>query len=79
MKVYVVVKADSYDEYDIDILGIFKNEKDAERCFIDFILGQYYYEAKTVEDLTNEEKEGIKNWDYWNDSYRLIISEEEIQ
>ena len=35
--VYVIAKA-SNDDYDIDILGVFKNKKDAEKWFADYIL-----------------------------------------
>ena len=75
MKVYVVVSASTCDDYDVDILGVFKNEKDAEKCFTDYILERY----DDIDDLDDEEKEGIENWDYWNGSYRLTISKEEVQ
>ena len=71
MKVYVVAKC---DDYDVNILGVFKNEKDAEKCFADYVL-----ECCDDEDMTDEEKEGIKNWNYWSGNYRLIISEKMVK
>ena len=79
MKVYIVVRTETYGEYRIEILGVYKDKKDAEKRFIDYILGCSYYEDRTVEDLTNDEKRGIEKWDYWPDDYRLVIREEIIQ
>ena len=79
MKVYVVAEASTCDDYDVNILGVFTNEKDAEKCFTDYILECYDDESMTIDDLTDEEKEGIEDWDYWDDSYRLIISEKDVK
>ena len=80
MKVYVVAKANTCDDYDVNILGVFKNGKDAEKCFTDYILECYDDDdSMTIEDLTDDEKEGIKNWNYWDDSYRLVIFEKEVK
>ena len=79
MKVYVVVKTQTGDEYRTFVLGVYKDKREAEKRFIDDILGRSYYKERTIEDLTDDEKRGIEDWDYWDDEYRLIISEEIVR
>lgn len=79
MIVYVVAKANTCDDYDVDILGVFKNERDAEKCFADYILERYDDEDMTIDDLDDEEKEGIKDWDYWDGIIRLTIFKKDIK
>ena len=79
MIVYVVAKANTYDDYGVDILGVYKNEKDAEKCFTDYILEDLVNDDMSWDDLTDEEKEDINNWNYEADCFKIIISKEEVK